>query len=495
MQNFMPKFAAALALAMLVWFANNLMPLSSTADGYEINEKTAVEEVRDTPSSEREIRTLRDFNNALVEIAENSSPAVVTVFSERTVRVQQGNPFDIFEEFFGFRRQMPPQERLQRGQGSGVIVSDDGLILTNHHVIANADTIMIRMINSPDRIGAVVIGSDPETDVAVLQIEKRGLPYLAMGDSDDLRVGEWVLAIGSPLSENLAHTVTQGIVSAKGRSNINLVDIEDFIQTDAAINPGNSGGPLINLDGELIGINTAIASRSGGFQGIGFAIPINMAKNVMNSLLETGRIVRGFIGIQGQDISETMARALGIDQRGGVLVSHVTDDSPAKKAGLQEEDIILEVNGQRMQGMRQFRTYIASRTPGTRVTLRINRGGELMNIPIVLGESPEDEVAGTTESNLMEQFGFSLEEFTRDRAQEYRLRDNLRGALVKDVDSASNAYRQGLREGDLIIAVNRVRISSVADFLDATSGVKSGDAVLLQIIRQNQRFYLAFDMP
>jgi len=490
MQQFMPKFAAAFAVAFIIYLINIFPPTNPPADSTYISPVGSVEII---PSADRPVRSLRDFNNALVEIAEATSPAVVTIFTSRTVTVRQNSPFDLFDEFFGRPRQPQTRQREQRGQGSGVLVSADGYILTNHHVIANADTIRIRTMDNVE-LGATLIGSDPSTDVVVLKVDASNMPFLKLGNSDDLRVGEWVMAIGSPLSENLAHTVTQGIVSAKGRANINLVDLEDFIQTDAAINPGNSGGPLINLDGEVIGINTAIASRSGGFQGIGFAIPVNMARGVMDSLIETGRVVRGFVGVSIQNIDQTMAKALGLERARGVIISDVQDNSPAKEAGLMEEDIILEVDGQTITSDRQFRNYIASRTPGTRVNLRIQRNGSTQNVRVTLGELETDSETPETIASMMERFGFTVEELTADRARQHNLRENLQGALVGEIDNESNAYARGLRTGDLITSVNRTRVSSVSDFNAIMGNVNSGEVILLQVVRQNQRFFVSFNV-
>ena len=264
-------------------------------------------------AADRPINTLRDFNHAFIDIAKAVNPTVVTVFTEKVFRVRQtfGFPFfnTPFEQFFDFPRQEPRErEYRQQGLGSGVIVSEDGYILTNNHVIADADTIQVRMLDNRI-LPAKVIGTDPKSDIAVLKVEsEKALPAIPFGNSDSLEVGEWVLAIGSPLSADLAHSVTSGIVSAKGRSNVGLAEYEDFVQVDAAINPGNSGGALINLDGKLVGINTAIVSRSGGFQGIGFAVPVNMARRVMESIIEHGTVIRGWLGVYIQDVNEATAR-------------------------------------------------------------------------------------------------------------------------------------------------------------------------------------------
>lgn len=447
-----------------------------------------------TKPADRPLRTMRDFSDAMVEIAESANPTVVTVFTERTVR---SRAFDPFADFFGFR--MPGQQRQQEfrqsGQGSGVIVSSDGYLLTNNHVIQNADTVRVRLINN-QVYPARVIGADPDTDIAVLKIDTdTELPAIRLGNSDDLRVGEWILAIGSPLAENLAHTVTMGIVSAKGRSGVGLLDYEDFIQTDAAINPGNSGGALINLDGELVGINTAIASRSGGFQGIGFAIPINMARNIMRSIIETGKVTRSYVGIVMQNIDPNIARAFNLTTPEGVLIAEVAEGSPAEKAGLKEGDIILEADRRKMSNMNQFRGYIASKAPGDRIQLRIKRDQKEMNIAVTVAEMPSDrQLAMAGSRGLWDRIGFSVAELTADKIRELGYRSNIRGVIVDDISEESAAYRQNLRKNDVILGVNRRAVRSVDEFNQLTGSVERGQVVLLQVLRGNSTSFVAFEI-
>ncbi len=459
-------------------------------------------------AKDRPITTLRDLNNAFIEIAEAVNPTVVTVFTEKVYKVRETlSPFsfffdDPFRDFFGDdffsgprQRRQAPQEReyRQQGLGSGVIVSDEGYILTNNHVIANADTIYVRTIDERT-IAAKVIGADPKTDIAVIKVDAKNLPVIKKGDSDKLRVGEWVLAIGSPLSANLAHTVTQGIVSAKGRSNVGLADYEDFIQTDAAINPGNSGGALVNLDGELVGINTAIASRSGGFQGIGFAVPINMAESVMASLIKSGKVVRGWLGVSIQDVNETMAKAMNLKNTEGALVGEVVNDSPAQKAGFKDGDVIIEMDGKKIRNASQLRNAVAATAPGTAVKLKIWRDGEERTLEVTLGELPADDKAPQIKQSLQELLGFSVTAMSRDLAEQYNLDANLKGVVVTAIDQASSAFRAGLREGDLIRSVNRKRVQDVADFNAALAGVKKSDTLLLQVARRTGSFYVAFEL-
>lgn len=451
------------------------------------------------PAQERTINNLRDLNNALVDIASGSTPAVVTVRTEQTVRMQQRTPFDMFREFFGedpFNdrngNRGGQREFRQHGLGSGVIVAEDGYILTNNHVIAGAETIYVGLENG-DTLTAEVVGADPESDIAVLRVGARGLPYMTFGDSDDLRVGEMVMAVGSPLSPGLAHSVSQGIVSATGRG-LGLMQFENFIQTDAAINRGNSGGPLVNMNGEIIGINTAIASQSGGFQGIGFAIPSNLASFIMQSIIEDGTVVRGFIGIQYTPVDENIARAFDLQEIQGILINDVVDDSPAQQAGLESGDVIVEVNGDRVVGSREFQFEIANMRPGEDVNLTFIRNGERQSVDLTLAQRPTDEVAAVENGGSVEDItGFAVRDLTSDLAERLRISPNIDGVVVEDIDQNSNAYRNNLRQGDVIIAVNRQPVSSRAEFNQIINEHPDGEIILLQVIRENTRFFVAFE--
>lgn len=451
---------------------------------------------------QRPINTLRDFNQAFIDLAAMVKPAVVTVSTEKTLTYrssQFGSPFagDPFFNFFfgprGNQQQQQPKEYRQRGLGSGVIVSADGYILTNNHVVDDADTIYVRTSDGRDH-SARVIGVDPKTDIAVLKIDGSDLDYMPIGNSDKLQVGEMVLAIGSPMSENLAQTVTQGIVSAKGRSNVGLADYEDFIQTDAAINPGNSGGPLVNLDGELVGINTAIASQSGGFQGIGFAVPSNMAERVMNSLISQGKVIRGWLGVSIQDVSETMASAMGLKEPSGALVGDVMPDSPAEKAGMKSGDVIVGLSGQTIANTAELRNAIAATAPGTKVKLDIIRDDNKQEVSVALGEQPADgsELAGS--QGLQELLGFSFTTIDRDLAGKYGIDGSYSGAVVTGIDENSSAYGAGLRVGDLIQAAQRQRVSTADDLAKIFANGKKGDTVLLRIMRNGRGFFVAFEL-
>lgn len=498
MNHFSVKFMAALFFAAIIYLINFNFGTFYSGETEQVQIYTSTVVQQDVPkAADRPISTLRDFNNAFVELAEATSPAVVTVFTSQTVR--QRAQRSIFDEFFGFdpfsgpgQRQQPQEREFRRsGQGSGFIVSADGYILTNNHVVQNADSVYVRTQDNRE-FTAQIVGTDPGTDIAVLKVEARNMPMLKLGNSDELRIGEWVMAVGSPLSESLAHTVTQGIVSAKGRANIQLIDLEDFIQTDAAINPGNSGGPLLNLDGEVVGINTAIASRSGGFQGIGFAIPSNIAQRVMQSIIETGKVVRAYLGVTGSNLDQTMAQGFGLESAMGALVYEVREGSPADKAGLKDGDIILEMNGQKVQSFDQMRANIATKVPGTVVRMKVNRNGEIINLEITLAEMPDDILAGADQTTQESRLGFTVKDFSREDAARYNLNQGLNGVLVTAVDSESEAYARGLREGDLIIAVNRRAVRSVQEFNQQAGSIAAGDVALLQAVRQNSRMFISF---
>lgn len=455
--------------------------------------------------------SLRDLNRAFIQIAKDVTPSVVTVSTEKVVKMRgMGlmNPNfpqlnDPFEQFFGSPRgnQTPQQELRQQGLGSGVVVSEDGYILTNNHVIEEADSIMVRFSDGKT-LAATVVGADPKSDIAVIHVDAKNLTPVRRGNSDDLQVGEMVMAIGSPLNPNLAHTVTQGIVSAKGRSNVGLADYEDFIQTDAAINPGNSGGALVNLDGELVGVNTAIASRSGGFQGISFAVPVNMALNVMDELIANGKVVRGWLGVGIQDMNDVMARAMGLQDQQGVLIGSVAPQSPAENAGVVPGDVVVKVNSTDVANSAQLRNLISQTDPGTVVTLALIRDNSEKALSVKLGELPDQDgdnagrVAPTAPGQ--EQGidpGFDITGLTRDLARQFDIPENTEGVVVTDIDQSAAAYRQGgLQAGDVIRAINRKPITSVQDFTRALQGLKKGSPLLLLVQRGGQQRFVAFEL-
>lgn len=346
------------------------------------------------------------------------------------------------------------------------------------------------------KIDAKVIGKDPKTDLAVIKVNAKGLKPIIIGDSDKLRVAEWVIAIGSPLGENFARTVTQGIVSAKGRANVGLADYEDFIQTDAAINPGNSGGALVNINGELVGINTAIASRTGGFEGIGFAVPSNMAKKVLTSLITTGKVSRGYLGVSIQDIDDNLAKAMHLKVVEGVLVGTVVDGSPAAKAGVKTGDIILDFNGAKVTSSVALRNTIASQSPGATVKIRVQRDGAIRLFSIRLEEQTGKEVSSRSkgEEKVTSALGFKAEELTAETAQKLNRKPGAGKVIVTSISQSSNAYQAGVRRGDIILSLNRQSVTSFAQYSTLVSTVKSGDLLFLLIDREGSKIYLAFNV-
>src|SRR6056297_4030671 len=495
MDRFTKSIVAAVAIITLLlgmqFASDNDTTQTSDYNKPTYNESSA------TSADEIPIRTLADFNNAIVNIAERTNPTVVTITTEMTVRQQSRSPFDLFFN----NPQGQQRERQVSGLGSGVIVdSGEGYIITNNHVIENADEINVRLFNR-DEHSAEVVGADPGSDVAVLKIDVDDLPAIPLGDSDGINVGEMVLAIGSPLQESFAHTVSQGIVSASGRSFVGLNLYENYIQTDAAINPGDSGGALINLDGELIGINTAIASRSGGSQGIGFAIPVNMVKNVMEDLITEGRVSRGYLGISfGGEVDATMARALGLENPGGVVVGEVVPDGPADEAGLQDGDVIVKLDGEEFDSWRDFRVAIGSKKPGDTIELEVFREGETMEYTIELGELETEAVAENMTSDDMEDvreaLGFSVDELTDSVRQQLNLSSGIEGVVVTNISQGSNAYRQGLRRGDVVMQVADQIVANPDDFYGAVKNLmdQGTDAALLRVNRQGRNVFIAIEL-
>ncbi len=454
-----------------------------------------------------------DLAVAFRTVAKALRPSVVSVSTVKTihpVRQQRGVPRarpevpEQFRDFFGDRSpldrffNMPdlpdqfnqsPEGFSQQGMGSGVIVSADGYILTNNHVVRGADEVNVTLAD--DRtIPAKVVGADPKTDVALLKVETKGLVPAPLGDSDDTEVGEWVLAVGSPFG--LDQTVTAGIISAKGR-HMDIADYEDFIQTDAAINPGNSGGPLVDLQGRVIGINTAIASRTGGNAGVGFAIPSNMASTVMNAIRKDGRVQRGRLGALIQDLTEDLAKSFNYDSTKGALIGDVVDNSPAKKAGLRSGDIVVEFNGKPITNSYQLRMEVASTRPGTASNVVIFRDGKRQTIQITTDELT-DEVAQATRpatdgEAAATNFGLTVQSLTPELAQRLGYDEQEPGVVVASVEATSLAARAGLRQGDLVVNVDGQAIRNLADFRGAMAKADSAKGVRLQMMREgNRRF-------
>jgi serine protease Do len=424
-------------------------------------------------------------------------PTVVNISSTKVVKTSsdfegQLPDDDFFRQFFGgSMRGTPrmPQQQRERGLGSGVIVSPDGYILTNNHVIDGATDVKVTLSDKRE-YKARVVGADPKTDIAVLRIDATDLPAIVIGDSAKIQIGDYALAVGNPFG--VGKTVTMGIVSATGRSNLGIEDYEDFIQTDAPINPGNSGGALINDRGELIGINTAIiAHGSEGNQGIGFAVPVNLARTVMDEILKTGKVTRAYLGILPQDVTPAIAKAFGVKESTGALIGQVTANSPAQKSGLQNGDIILELNGKPVADANDLRMNISMMAPGTPVNLRVLRNGADRNFTVTLGELPTEQAslekgAGGTKSELS---GISVQDVDPSTARQLGVPANTAGVVVTKVDPSSPAADSGLQRGDVIQEVNRKPIRNTADFEAAMRNSK--DQTLLLVNRQGSTLYVA----
>ena len=444
---------------------------------------------------DQSISSLRQMGKAFSSIVEKTSPAVVSIKSEqaaaRDTSDYHGSPFDgdPFYFWFGQPRERSPQQRRYREQpvtalGTGFIISSDGYILTNNHMVGDAKKVEVEL--GDDRtFTAKTVGTDPAADVAVIKIEAENLPFLELADSDKLEVGEWVLAIGNPLG--LSHTVTAGIVSAKGRS-VGLADIENFIQTDAAINRGNSGGPLLNLDGKVVGINTAIVGATGNI-GIGFAIPINMAKHSYKQLREGKSVERGFIGVQFKQLTPDVATSLDLpEDTKGVTVESVVEDSPAAKAGLKPYDVIIEFEGQPVEKSNEFVNRVSMLEPGTKIKLVVLRDGKRRTFDVTLGTRPaSEELAGGAPTDMFEELGFSVDNLTRDIAESLGYKGQ-RGVVVTEVDPQSQAAEKGLTPGVLIKEVNRQPVNNTREFRSAIDKAKEKGTALLLVQRDDSTF-------
>ena len=425
----------------------------------------------------------------IADVAARVTPSVVNVFSERRVNRGDNAPFltdPFFQYFFGAPRATQRAPQRERSLGSGVIVSPDGIILTNNHVVENAETIKVALKDGRD-LEAKLVGTDPQSDIAVLRVDRKQLPAIEIADSSKTRIGDLVLAIGNQFG--IGQTVTMGIISAVGRANMGITDYEDFIQTDAAINPGNSGGALIDMDGKLVGINTAIASQTGGYQGIGFAIPSNMAMQVETAILHDGKVTRGWLGVAVQDVTSDLARAMDLTPHHGVLVSDVTRDSPAAKAGIQRGDVITAIEGTAVNEAGQLRTVIALSGKDKRVAVQIERHGKPMTVQATLSEAPagrqaqaQAQVEGGALSGLVVQ---PLDRALRDRL---RLPDGVVGVVVTGVDRGAGPAAALLREGDVILEVNRQPVPTVDAFRDAARD--AGNRALLLVYRNGVAIYV-----
>lgn len=440
--------------------------------------------------SQQSVDLLTKIGQATAEVVEAVRPAVVNISTTRTVKTQgNANPFmddPFFRRFFGDQSRAP-KERKSASLGSGVIVDSRGYILTANHVIQGAEEIKVTLSDKREFKGKI-IGSDALTDIGIIKIDADDhLPIIKWGDSDRLRVGEMVLAIGSPFG--LTSTVTQGIVSAVGRANVGIADYEDFIQTDAAINPGNSGGALVNAKGELVGINTAIFSTSGGYQGIGFAVPTSMAKSVMDSLINKGKVIRGWLGVTIQPLTPDLSKQFNIKEERGVLVGDVVEDGPADKAGLQRGDVIVEYEGKKIEEPSQLRNMVANTEPGQQVEMKIIRDNKKETKKVTITELPAELMKSSKGeyNNLLK--GISVQDLTPEMYGKMNLPKRLKGVVVTEVDEESPVATMVI-QGDVIQEINRQKITSVREYEKVASRIKPGSDILLLIYRNGTSLFV-----
>ncbi len=435
----------------------------------------------------KETQVLDQISQAFNLIYESTNPAVISIKAQNNSTESYGahNPFEfhseIFNRFFG---QMP-QPTPQKNAGSGFFCSPDGHIMTNAHVVNNCDKITI-VLHDGQEVDAVLVGSDPHTDIALLKIESKEiptLPYLPLGDSDSVKIGELAFAIGSPLL--LKSTFTQGIISAKGRQNLHINDLEDFIQSTVQINRGNSGGPLLNSKGEVIGINTAIASNSGGYMGISFSIPINMAKNIMNQLLEKGSVTRGFLGVTLQPMDADIAKAFGLSKPEGALISEVVPGSAADQAGLKQGDIILEYDNKPVKSSEGLKTEISLKSPGSTIQLKVKRNQETKQISVKLGSSSDNVMA---ENGIVQKLGLQVEALTEDYAKQLGYKPTEEGVVITKVKPNSPAALAGLRPGCLIQTINHKKVTNLLEFNQAINQ-NTTKSILLLVRDRNRGAY------
>ena len=495
------KRKASIAVFVAAAFVAGILFTTAGANLFNAGEKVGTESIAADTATERTVRppvspgARLELEDAFIEVAAAISPSVVQIRSEQIVEGNaQDNPFEgtPFEDFFGGPNQ-DPQRRS--GLGSGVITRSDGYIITNNHVIQQADELEVRLADGR-YLDARVIGTDPASDLAVIKVDEEGLPAVSFGSFDEVRVGQWVLAFGSPLSEDLDNTVTAGIVSALGRTSRNLTRLNAFaafIQTDAAINPGNSGGPLVDLRGRLIGINSAIYSRLGINQGIGFAIPVNVVENVTSQLIETGSVERARLGVYFDGVPEALSKALDVP-RGSAQVSEVVPGSAAEKNGIKAGDIITAVEGEELRDFNQLRTMIGNLRPGDVVNLDLVRDGEALSLSVRLDKRPDDiaqnnQPAQNNENaeSSVEDLGLTLSEITPASQQRLGLEDMdaLSGVLISDIDQNSPAFREAeLRRNDIITEIDRQQIGNIREFERIYRNIEEGSTFLVKVMRQ-----------
>ena len=444
-------------------------------------------------------------------LVQNVQKAVVHIKVEKIMRSANGralnNPRDLYnDEFFRRffpelqppdnqqpkKREQPNREFRQKGMGSGSIIDAEGYILTNHHVVGKADEILVVLYNGDER-KAKLVGTDPESDIAVVKIEGNGLPVLPMGDSDKILVGEDVVAVGNPFG--LIQTVTYGIVSAKGRSNVGINEYENFIQTDAAINPGNSGGPLVSLRGEIIGVNSAIFSQSGGYQGIGFAVPINMARKIMRDLIDKGIVSRGWLGVGIQDVSHDLAKAFKLKSTKGSLITGVYQDTAAQKAGMRKGDVVIRINDKLIQNSNHFRNEIANAGAYAEIEMELIRDGKPILLKLKLDERPKKigrmktspEPSQTLEQ--VELLGMTVEELSEKNAKQLGIEPGI-GVVITNVISGSPAEKSGLLPGMIVQEAERQAVDKIDTLKEIINDIDQGKGILLLIRTSNGSRYI-----
>lgn len=442
---------------------------------------------------------LEATEKAFVEIARRVVPSVVNISTTKIRKGFEQSPFSpffqdpFFRRFFGdefFRDHERPRRYKEQSLGSGVIVSEDGYIITNNHVVTGADEIKVVLSDKREFVGKVV-GSDPKSDIAVIKIKANDLPTIVWGDSDKIEVGEFVLAIGSPFG--LTQTVTSGIISAKGRANVGIADYEDFIQTDAAINPGNSGGALVNIRGEMIGINTAIFTRSGGYMGIGFAVPSNMARSVMDSLVKVGKVTRGWLGVYIQDVTPELAKQFKLGSNQGALVSDIMEGSPAEKAGFERGDVIIQYNGKEVENTGHLRNMVAQTPVGKVIDVKVVREGLEKVLKVTIGELPAEVAKGEPgeeggAGGIFE--GVTVQDLTPELRERLEVPDRIKGIVVTSVEAGSVAEESGLKTGDVILEINKKAVKTVKDFGKVVDKIKKGEGALVLVYREGMTLYI-----
>lgn len=487
------KRKLSLFSALLGAFIAGILFTTAGANLLDMGDKVATESraAYNVPTPLPVPPTLTAFEDAFVQVADRVNPSVVQIRAEKVTRQRAINPF---QEFFGF----PDNgggEQFSQGLGSGVIVRSDGYIVTNNHVIDGADELEIAMYDGRF-LEAEIVGTDPESDLAVIKVDADDLPYVTYGSSKDIKIGQWVMAFGSPLSQDLGNTVTSGIVSGLSRTSNSLTNLNAFaafIQTDAAINPGNSGGPLVNLQGEIVGINSAILSRSGGNQGIGFAIPVDVVENVISQLIANGAVERGFLGISFNNVSAALADQIEVP-RGAALVTDILDGTPASDSDLRVDDVVVAVDGQSILDPNQLRTIIGNKKPGDTVALDVISDGRTKKIEIELASrSLTDTVANAAptrdDNRSMETLGIEIRDLTERELQgvDTALRNELEGVLIANIDPSSAAFRDAeLRRGDIIVELDKEAVNNRREFMRVYRRIDDGDSFIVRVKRLNR---------